>query len=464
MGKKRVDLLVKNVSLVTVDKTNRVFLKGAVAVDGSRIAAVGESSEVVSSFGAEQVIEGAGRILCPGFIDTHVHLAQAILRGAVEGVGPIPWLRDFVWPLQGSFQEGDGEASAALCASEMIRSGTTCFLEVLLHGRYGLGRIAELVERSGLRGMLGRAVMDRPAFSGESVLHEGMLEDKEDSIRDALRILGRLRRRRSRVGVWFGPRPIGNCNPETYREIAELARRHKTGVTIHHSEVREQVRYCKREYKMLPTEFMRSVGLVGDNVVYAHCVRMEDKELEIMAESRTSCSHVPSSDMKLAMGVAPIAKMVRLGVNVSLGCNGGANNNTYDMIREASRACLLQRVTTHDPGAVTNVEALRMATINGAKALGLQEEIGSIEVGKKADFVILNCSRPHVQPLLDPVATLVHGAGGGDVETVVVDGRFLMRNHEVLTLAEDRVITEAQKRVGRIIEKSGVKLPYSTRT
>ena len=458
MPQHKVDLLIKNGIIVTVDKRRRVITNGSIAIKDKRIVAVDKSSKIDSIYSADIEVSASGKIVCPGLIDTHLHLAQALLRGCGEQIDALTWLRDWIWPLQGHFTEKDGKASAELCILEMIRSGTTCFLEVLLHRRYGFNGIANAVKRSGIRGVLAKAIMDTPMFSDKSILHEGMFEDKDESLRATVTHLKEWRRNGdSRVGVWFGPRPVGNCTEETYEEIAELAKQNRTGVTIHHSEVKEQVEYCKEKYGMSPTQFMRRVGLVGDNVVFAHCIHMTNGEIGIMRKTGTNVSHVPSSDMKLAMGVAPVSKMLMTGVNVSLGCNGGANNNTYDLLREASRACLLQRVITHDPMAVSNMQALEMVTINGARALGLEKDIGSLEVGKKADIILVNYMRPHMQPLVDPIAALIHSASGADVETTIADGRILMSNRRVLSMNADSVLHQARESLSDVIDRSGMK-------
>lgn len=457
MARHKASLIIRDGIVITVDRKRRIITNGSVAINGSRIVAVEPTEKVDSLYLGEKVIDASGHIVCPGLVDTHVHLAQALLRGCGEEVNALTWLKKRIWPLQGHFTENDGKASAELCILEMISSGTTCFLEVLLHKRYGFDGIAEVVKRSGIRGILAKAVMDRPSFSDGSILHEGMFEDKTDSIQATVAHLREWRRRgNGRVGVWFGPRPIGNCTAETYKEIAELAQENRTGVTIHHSEVKEQVDYCKKKYGMVPTAFMKKVGLAGRNIVYAHCIYMTDREIEIMCKTRTNCAHVPSSDMKLAMGIAAVSNMQRSGVNVSLGCNGGANNNTYDMLRELSRACLLQRVVTKNPLAVSNMQALEMATINGAKALGLETQIGSIEVGKKADLILVDCKKAHMQPLMDPVATLVHCAAGADVDTTIVDGQPLMKNRKVLTMKADQVVANAKNSLSAVIKRAGM--------
>jgi len=457
MTKRKVSLVVSNGIVVTVDKNRRVISKGSIAVDGPKIVAVDKAERVETDYLGEEVIDASGAIVCPGLIDTHVHLAQALLRGCGEEVDALTWLREKIWPLQGHFTKRDGRASAALCILEMITSGTTSFLEVLLHQRYGFDDIADVVRSSGIKGVLSKSVMDRPSFSNVSSLPEGMIEEKAETLHATVAHLNKWRRQgEGRVMVWFGPRPVGNCTPDTYREIATLAKEHATGVTIHHAEVKEQVDFCKKEYGMLPTEFMEKVGLVGRNVVYGHCIFVTKPEIGIMHRTGTNCSDVPSSNMKLAMGVAPVSEMLRAGVNVGIGCNAGPNSNTYDMFREMARACLLQRVVTKNPMAVSNSQALEMATINGAKALGLEEQIGSIEVGKRADFILVDCTKPHMQPLVDPIAALVHSASGADVDTTIVDGRVLMKRRRLSTMKAEAIIADARRSLEDVLGRAGV--------
>jgi len=277
-------------------------------------------------------------------------------------------------------------------------------------------------------------------------------------------MLRKWHRHDGRIQVWFGPRTPGACTPELYREIVELARQHRTGITMHLAEVKDDVDYTKREFGKLPAEFAQDLGLVGRNVLLAHTVWLTQPEIEILGRSNTNTVHCPSSNMKLGSGTAKIPEMIEAGVNVSLGCDGGPSNNTYDMLREMKIAALLQKVRVHDPTRLRAETVLEMATINGAKAVGLEHEIGSLEEGKKADIIVLELRKPHLTPIFSLASNLVYAASGGDVETTIVDGRILMENKRLLTLDEDKVLMEAERRGRSLLERSGVKVRSAWKT
>ena len=454
-----VDLLIINGLVVTLDKQRRIIKDGAVAVDGKEIVAIGKTGEITRRHQAEKVIDADGMAVLPGFVDCHVHLAQALIRGCADDVPLIPWLRDYVWVLQGNFTPDDGRASAELAMAEFIRSGTTTFVECMIHHRYGFNGIAEAVDQAGMRAVLSKTLMDTPGYGIEKgIMYEGMIENKDETIRETLEMLRKWHGYDGRIQVWFGPRTPGACTPELYREIVELARQHQTGITMHLAEVKDDVDYTKREFGKLPVEFARDVGLVGRNVLLAHTVWLTQGEIEMLAQTETNTVHCPASNMKLGSGIAKIPEMIEAGVSVSLGCDGGPSNNTYDMLREMKIAALLQKVRLGDPARLRAETVLEMATINGARAVGLQHEIGSLEEGKKADIITLKLRRPHLTPLFSLASNLVYSASGADVDTTIVDGKILMQGGQLLTLDEDRVLREAERRAASLMERSGVKL------
>jgi cytosine/adenosine deaminase-related metal-dependent hydrolase len=397
-------------------------------------------------------------LVLPGLIDTHIHLAQALIRGCADDVSLVDWLRKFVWPLQGNFDSEDGRVSAELCMLEMIKSGTTTFLESLLHSRYGLDGVALSVEKSGMRGILSKTVMGLPSYGTENnIMHPGMVEEPEECLREVEGYFKRWNSRgNGRIRVWYGARSLGGCTPELYRQIAEGSQRLGTGVTIHLSEVQEDVRYAKEEFGKMPAEFMDEVGLVGPNIVFAHGVWLTENEWRILARKGASVAHCPSSNTKLASGIASIPEMMGAGVNVSLGCDGGPSNNCYDMIREMKTASLLQKVRLLDPRIISAETALEMATINGARALGLQNEIGSIEAGKKADMILINLREPHLVPTFNPISNLIYAGEGSDVDTVIIDGRIIMENRIVKTLDENTILQQASEGGQRLLERAGI--------
>lgn len=453
-------ILISEGTIITMDEQRHVISDGAVLIQNDRITQVGKADEVKAKPGVEFEINGKGMVILPGLIDTHVHLAQALLRGCADDSSLIDWLQKFVWPLQGNFDAGDGKASADLCMLEMLKSGTTTFLESLLHSRYGFDGVAESLERSGMRGILSKTVMGLPGYGSEkSIMHPGMVEDAKTCLRDVEYHFGRWNGKADgRIRVWYGARSLGGCTRELYESIAKGAERLGTGVTMHLSEVEEDVRYAKKEFGMMPAEFMDQVGLTGRNVVFAHGIWLTEREWQILASKGASVAHCPSSNMKLASGIAKVPEMLEAGVNVGLGCDGAPSNNCYDMVREMKTASLLQKARLLDPLAMRAETVLEMATINGAKALGLQQELGSIEVGKKADVILLSLRKPHLTPALNPVSNLVYSAEGSDVQTVIINGEIVVENQLVKTLEEEKVLREANRRSERLLERAGLEV------
>jgi cytosine/adenosine deaminase-related metal-dependent hydrolase len=290
----------------------------------------------------------------------------------------------------------------------------------------------------------------------ENILHEGLVESRDYSLKDTVRLIEKYHGWDNRIWVWFGPRTPGAVSTELYREIAARARELKTGITMHLAEVREDVEYTVRNFGKKPVEFAHWLGLTGRNVVLVHVVWVEDSEIKLLSETGTSVSHNPSSNMKLASGAARVSDMLRVGVNVALGTDGGPSNNTYDLIREMKHAALLQSLRTLRAGAIRAEDVLEMATIRGARALMIDHLTGSIERGKRADIIVLDYWQPHLHPLNNPVSHLVYAASGYDVKHSIVDGRVVMFNRRVLTLSEEEVLEEAERAAWSLYERAGV--------
>jgi len=455
-----VDLLIKNGYVITVDEKRRIIKDGAVAIDGNKIIDVGKTDDLIKKYKADEVIDAKDKIVMPGLIDTHVHLAQAMIRGCADDVSLITWLKDRVWVLQGNYNAEDGKTSAELCILEMLKTGTTTFLEVMIAGRYGFDGIAKVVEKSGIRAGLSKIVMDTLGYANEdNIMYPGMAEEKEATIKEALDMHKKWDgAANGRIHVWFGPRTPGAVSPELYREIRQLADEHNMRITFHLGEVKADVEYTTKNFNLLPVEYAKSVGMLGPDVVLAHGVWFSEKEIKLLAETGTHVSHNPSSNLKLASGYAPIPEMLRAGVNVGLGCDGGPSNNSYDMIREMKLAAIIHKARLLDPLVLPAEEIIEMATINGAKAMGLEKEIGSIEKGKKADIILVDMNAPHMVPPTNPVSNLVYAAHGYDVDTVIIDGKVIVRNKKVLTMDEEDIKKRARERAVKVYERAGIKI------
>ncbi len=451
-------ILISDGIVITMDPHRRIIRNGSVYVQDDQISEVGKTPEMKRT--ADLKINAEGLIVLPGLVDIHVHLAQALIRGCADDASLIDWLQKYVWPLQGNFDFEDGKTSAELCMLEMIKSGTTTFLESNLNARYGFDGIAESLDLSGMRGVLSRTVMGLPSYGGQKgIMHPGMIEDPETCLHEVETHYKRWNgKANGRISVWYGARSLGGCTPELYRRISEGAKRLDTGVTMHLGEVQEDVQFAKREYGKKPVEFMNDAGLVRKKVVFAHGVWFTEDEWQILAKKGASVAHCPCSNMKLASGIARVPEMIRAGVNVGLGCDGGPSNNCYDLIREMKSASLLQKVRLLDPLTMKAQTVVEMATVNGANALGMQDEIGSIEAGKKADLILLSLKHPHLTPIYNPVSHLAYSAEGSDVETVIVNGKIIMENRQVKTFDETKILQQAQYRGIRLLERTGISI------
>lgn len=450
-------MIYENATILSMNPRREIITSGAVAVSGNQIEAVGKTREIIERYPEKRRINCNGNVLLPGLIDTHVHTAQAMLRGCADDLGLLDWLFKRVWVLQGSYTLEDGRASAALCALEMIKSGTTAFIEAMLAERYGIDGVAEVLLQSGLRAAIGKIIMDIPSYAvSENRMHPGMVEDA-DSIQKTLAAFKRWNGAGDgKLQVWFGPRTPGGVTPSLYDEIGRLARERGMGITIHLSEVREDIDYAVSQGFRTPTEFALAHGILGPRTVLAHCVWTDAGDWRILAETGTHVTHNPASNSKTATGIAPVQRMLDAGVNVAIGCDGGPSNNTYDMLRDMRLVSYLANLKEGDPTAVPAETVLEMATLNGAKAIGLEDKIGSIEPGKQADFIVINMDAPHLTPAWDPVSTIVYAACCTDVDTVVIAGEVVMHQRQVLTLDEGAILEDINNRYRAVARRGGI--------
>ena len=452
-------ILIEHGLVVTLDGRRNVIRDGAVMIEGSRITDVGKSDELHRKHAPEHTIDASHRLVMPGFIDCHVHLAQALIRGCADDVSLLDWLGKYVWPLQGNYDAEDGRVSAELCMLEMIRSGTTSFIESMTHTRYGFDGIAEALEQSGMRGCLAKTIMDMPAYGRKQMMYEGMIEDGETSLAETIAMYDRWNgKANGRIGVWFGPRSLGACSKNLYEKIAQEAAKRKAGITMHLCEVKEDLRYARRKFKKSPVAFANEVGLLTPRTVLAHVVWLTDHDIATLSKTRANVCHCPSSNTKLASGIARVPEMLKKGVNVTLGCDGGPSNNSYDIIREMKLAACIHKARLLDPMTMPAETVLKMATVRGARAMGVGDKLGTLEPGKLADLALVNLDSVHMVPNNNHVSDLVYAGCGTDVDTVIIDGKIIMENRNVKTLNEREVIRQARERATALLERTGLKL------
>jgi 5-methylthioadenosine/S-adenosylhomocysteine deaminase len=434
-------LLIKGATIITLDPQNRIF-EGDVLIEQNRIASIGSS---LAASGVE-TIDGRRRLLLPGFVQTHIHLCQTLFRGAADDLALIDWLKKRIWPLEAAHTRESLSASARLGLAEMIRGGTTCALtmETVRH----TGAAFEAVEEVGFRATIGKCMMDK----GDDV-PAALSEGTESSIAESISLIEAWHNRAGgRIRACFAPRFAVSCTRGMLERVAALAREMGVMVHTHASENRDEIALVESETGRRNVEYLHDLGISGPHVLLAHCVWLNDTEIDLLARSQTRVAHCPSSNLKLGSGIAPVPEMIGRGVSVSLGADGAPCNNRLDMFTEMRAAALMQKARL-GPRTLPALDVLRMATIEGARALGLDREIGSIEVGKLADLILIDASRLHTTPRPDPVSTIVYAATASDVEAVVIDGRVVMRDGELTTVNEQEVITKAEEQF-RVISSS----------
>jgi 5-methylthioadenosine/S-adenosylhomocysteine deaminase len=445
-------ILIKNGTIVTMDAGNSI-VGGDLLIRDGRIAAVRNGNESgpesASEGAADEIIDATDCAVLPGFVQTHIHLCQTLFRGAADDLSLIDWLKKRIWPMEAAHTRESIRASAQLGIAELIKGGTTCAL-TMETVRY-TEEVLRVVEETGFRATVGKCMMDK----GEGVPPE-LHEQTRASIDESLKVLDEWHgKANGRIRCCFAPRFAVSCTPELLAEVAKLARERGVMIHTHASENKSECEMVERETGMRNVAYLDSLGISGRHVVLAHCIHLSKDEMELLGQTKTSVAHCPSSNLKLGSGLARVAEMLARNISVSLGADGAPCNNRLDMFTEMRTAALLQKLA-HGPEILPAGQVLRMGTIDGARALGLADEIGSLEVGKRADVIVVDLNRLHATPETDIVSSLVYSAQASDVRTTIVDGRILMRDGEVTTLSEPDVIVEANREAKALSRRAAI--------
>ena len=437
-------ILIKGGTLLTMDDGNAI-VSGDLLIREGRIASIAESGQT-----ADVVIDAEGCAVLPGFVQTHIHLCQTIFRGAADDLPLLDWLKKRVWPMEAAHDAASIRASARLGIAELIKGGTTCALtmETVNHTE----QVFRVVEETGFRATVGKCMMDK----GDDV-PAALHENTEASIAESLALLdtwhGKADRR---IRYCFAPRFALSCTGELLSRVGKLARERDVMVHTHASENKNECALVESGTGLRNVAYLDSLGLSGRHVVLAHCVHLDAAEFQTLAKTRTNVAHCPSSNLKLGSGIAEITSMLNQGICVSLGADGAACNNRLDMFTEMRSMALLQKAM-HGPDAMPAMQTLRIATIEGAKALGLEREIGTLEIGKRADVTVVNLDSLHSTPCSpDSISALVYSAQTSDVQSVVIDGQLVMKDQELLTLDERAVRQDANRERAELMKRAGI--------
>ncbi|GAA0433920.1 amidohydrolase [Lentibacillus halophilus] len=415
-------LLIKNVTIVPMTGVETWFTNGYIYVESDRIKDVGRGSPPDSRYSADTVIDGDGMVAIPGLINGHTHTPMSLLRGYADDLPLMEWLEQ-MWAVEGQLSEEDMYWASMLSMIEMIKSGTTTFSDMY----YGMNRIAAGVEQVGLRALLTQGIIEGNDGGDEQ------LDASVSFVKNWDQAANR------RIHALLSPHAPYTCSPALIEKIVDRAHELDCSIHTHLAETRDEIRMVRDSHGTTPIALMENIGLFTRHVIAAHGVYLTDEDRHILSSRNVGVIHNPKSNMKLASGIAPVATMLNDGITVGLGTDGAASNNSLDMFEEMRFANLLQKGNLENPTALSAYDTLAMGTAGGARALGIDDQAGTIEPGKKADITLVDFTQAHVLPVNDVISHLIYSAKAEDVAYTIVDGRLLMANRELTTIDEDEV-------------------------
>ena len=418
------DLIVKNGTVLCLDRERRSFSPGAVAVKEGRILAVGPE-ELSAGFQAGRTLDARGGIILPGLINCHTHAAMALFRGLADDLPLMEWLEEHIFPAEAKLCPEFIETGTRLACAEMIRAGTTCFVDMYLWE----DTVARAADESGLRALVGEVLYDFPSP------HYGPIESGFSFTRELIAHY----RDHPRIKVMIMPHALYTCSPDLLQKARSLAEESGADLHIHLSESAQETAQVEERYGQRPVAHLDSLGLLTDRLLAAHGVDLTEAEIELLSRRGVRVAHCPESNMKLASGVCRLPELLKAGVRVGLGTDGAASNNDLSLLGEMRSCALIHKVTGMDPTLAPAPTVLELATIGAARAVGLEDRIGSLEEGKRADLITVDTHRPHMTPIYSPESHLVYAALPSDVRHTVVEGRVLMADRELATIDLERL-------------------------
>jgi len=440
-------ILFKNATIVTMN-AEREIIQGDLLVDGSRIVVVGGVIEQP----ADKVINLRGDLLIPGLVQTHIHLCQTLFRGQADDLELLDWLKFKVWPLEGGHDPESLYDSALLGIGELFLGGTTTIvdMETVHHTEHAF----EAILTSGLRALSGKVMMD----DYNKDIPPSLRETTEASLQESADLYEKYHGKgNGRLEVAFTPRFVISCTDTLLREVSRIAREKNAFVHTHASENRSEIQVVESTRGMRNIIYLDKVGLTGPKLILAHCIWLDEAEKDILIQSKTRISHCPSSNLKLASGIAPIPEMMKRGAEISLGADGAPCNNNLDGFREMRHAALIQK-PLHGPTVMPAQRVFELATLGGARAIGHEEDLGSLEVGKKADLAVVSLQGLHTWPNehVDVYSQLVYQATSSDVRLTMVDGQIVMKDRQLLTIDVPRLKASSTLSLNRVMNRVGL--------
>ena len=420
------DLLVTGSYLYLQDKDKTIVKDGGVAILQDTIVETGPVSDMAAKYSEAERLDTEHGLIMPGLINTHTHAAMAYFRGLADNLPLGQWLQEYIFPVEKKLTGDIVHLATLLSLAEMIKSGTTSFCDMYLFAK----DVARATDESGVRAWIGEVIYDFPSPNYGKV--EAGLQYMEE--------LFTMYSSHPLINITVNPHAVYTCSPELLKNLKRIADIHDALYIIHLSENEEEGKKTKKRYGASPVMHLENLGLLGSKVVACHCVTLTDEEIALLAQREVKVVHCPESNMILASGIAPVPPMLAAGLSVGLGTDGSASNNNVDMFGEMNSAAKIHKVNMLDPTTMPAETVLEMATLYGARVLGAENEIGSLEPGKKADLIVLNMNQPHLTPLYNIPSHIIYAARGADVVHSIINGTIVMRNRQLTTLDEKAIL------------------------
>ncbi|MBW1701408.1 MAG: amidohydrolase [Deltaproteobacteria bacterium] len=424
------DIIIKNGTILTMDSKCSVLKRGLVCIEGDTISHICSDDE--NTFEADKIINAKGGLILPGLVNAHTHAAMSLFRGLADDLPLMEWLNNYIFPAESRMDADFVFTGTLLACAEMIMSGTTTFCDMYLFE----DEVAKAARLTGMRCLVGEVLYDflspnyGPIEKGLAYTEELIKKWQDDPL----------------VSIAVEPHATYTCSPDLLQAANKLALEYNVPLIIHVAETKSEISEIRKKYNKRPFEHLESLGVLGPHFIADHCVHIDESEIKRMVEHGVKAVDNPESNMKLASGISPVSELIASGVTVGLGTDGCASNNNLDLFTEMDTAAKLHKIETMDPTVLDAVTVLKMATIEGAKALGLEDITGSIEVGKKADIIIVDTNKPHLTPMYNPYSHIVYAARGNDVSHSIINGQLVMEDRKLLIVDVDEIMSRARNK------------------
>jgi 5-methylthioadenosine/S-adenosylhomocysteine deaminase len=440
---KEVDKLISGGRILAMDEKGTLIKNGAIAIEGENIIAIGTKDEIENQYTSRDIIYAENSLVMPGLVNCHTHAPMTYFRGLADDLELTDWLNNYIFPAEARFVNKDFSYLGSLLAcAEMIKSGTTTFCDMYIFE----DDVARAAKSAGMRCLVGEVLFDFPSPN---------VKTPEDGLKYTEKLIEKWAND-SLVNIVVEPHSLYTCSENLLRDSKKIADRYGVRIATHYLETKFEREQLIEKHGKIPTSFLKDIGYLDERFIAFHCVWMDEEDIRMFADHGCKTVHNPESNMKLASGVAPISKMMASGVTVGLGTDGCASNNNLDMFQEMDTAAKLHKVVQLDPTVMDAKTVVRMATCNGARVLGMDKLVGSLKSGMKADIIIINLNKPHLTPLYNEYSHIVYAFNGADVDTVLINGKVVMKNRKLLTIDENDIMATIEVTALKIKNSLGI--------